>query len=252
VVSKTGLATLHIPSTADRVRDELRRLIIAGVLEPGRALNEKDVAEQLGVSRSPVREALQRLVAERLLVAARNKSVTVKRFTTEDVTEIYDARIAIENHAAVTVMADGPQRISETRALLEDALVQLRVALDADDPVEVAEADLAFHQQLVRCGRNSRLTDAYLLLSAETLTCMARERLTLRSADELMRDHRELVDALVANDPDRMSWLIAQHLRRASSNLATRSATEQVADFATAASQPNLADAPQPRSETTP
>jgi DNA-binding GntR family transcriptional regulator len=252
VDSRTGLATLHLPSTADQVRNELRRLIIAGVLEPGRALNEKDVAEQLGVSRSPVREALQRLVAERLLVAARNKSVTVKRFTTEDVNEIYDARIAIENHAAQTVMSAGPQRINETRALLEDALVQLRAALETDDPVEVAEADLAFHQQLVRCGRNSRLTDAYLLLSAETLTCMARERHALPPGDELMQDHRDLVDALMAKDPDRMSRVIAQHLHQASSNLATSSASEPVAGATATAAQPNLADVPQPRSETTP
>jgi DNA-binding GntR family transcriptional regulator len=205
VVSTTGLATLHLPSTADRVRDELRRLIVSGALQPGQPLNEKDIAEQLGVSRSPVREALQRLVAERLLVAARNKSVTVKRFTTEDVNEIYDARIAIETHAAHTVIAGGAQRINETSALLEESLLHLRAALDTDDRVEVADADLAFHQLLVRCGGNSRLTDAYL------------------------QDHRDLVDALRANDPERMSRVITQHLGRASSNLSANSSTEPVA-----------------------
>lgn len=219
MTSNSGLATLHIQSTADRVRDELRRLIISGALAPGQPLNEKDVAAQLGVSRSPVREALQRLVAERLLVAARNKSVTVRRFLPEDVNEIYDARIAIENHAAQTVIAGGAQRINEACRLLEDSLLQLRAALDTDDRVEVAEADLAFHQQLVRCGGNSRLTDAYLLLSAETLTCMTRERRELPPGDELMQDHRDLVDALRAHEPERMSRVISQHLLRATSNL---------------------------------
>lgn len=251
MVSTTGLATLHLPSTSDRVRDELRRLIVSGALQPGQPLNEKDIAEQLGVSRSPVREALQRLVAERLLVAARNKSVTVKRFTNEDVNEIYDARIAIETHAAHTVMAAGVQRIDETSALLEASLLHLRAALDTDDRVEVADADLAFHQQLVRCGGNSRLTDAYLLLSAETITCMTRLEFAIPSGDELMQDHRDLVDALRANDPQRMSQVIAQHLGRASSNLSANSATEPVVGRMTAGPQPHLAEGPHHRSETT-
>ena len=219
MTSNNGLAALHIQSTADRVRDELRRLIISGALAPGQPLNEMDVAAQLGVSRSPVREALQRLVAERLLVAARNKSVTVRRFTPEDVNEIYDARIAIENHAAQTLIAAGAQRIDEACGLLDNCLLQLRAALDSDDRVEVAEADLAFHQQLVRCGGNSRLTDAYLLLSAETLTCMARERRELPPGDEVIQDHRDLVEALRAREPKRMSRTISQHLLRAASNL---------------------------------
>ena len=221
----TGLAALQLQSTANRVCDELRRLIVSGALEPGQRLNEADVAEQLGVSRSPVREALQRLVAERLLIAERNKSVTVKHFTDGDINEIYDARIAIESHAAVTVIAAGPQRVAETAALLENALQKLRTALDNGDHVEIAEADLAFHQQLVRCGGNSRLNDAYLLLSAETVTCMTRLEIARPSGDELMQDHRDFIDALNTHDPNRISQVIAQHLNRASSNLSTYSPT---------------------------
>lgn len=227
MVLSTGLAALQLQSTANRVRDELRRLIVSGALKPGQRLNEADVAEQLGVSRSPVREALQRLVAERLLIAERNKSVMVKQFTDDDINEIYDARIAIESHAAVTVIAAGPQRVAETVELLEGALQDLRTALDTGDRVEIAEADLAFHQQLVRCGRNSRLNDAYLLLSAETVTCMTRLEIARPSGDELMQDHRDFVDALNTHDPARISAVIAQHLNRASSNLSAFSPTER-------------------------
>ena len=96
MASELRLAPLEFTSTTDRVYAELRRLIISGTLAPGQALNEKTVADQLGVSRSPVREAFQRLVTERLLLAERNKSVTVKEFTDADIQEIYAARIAIE------------------------------------------------------------------------------------------------------------------------------------------------------------
>jgi len=223
----TGLAALKLQSTADRVCEELRRLVVSGALEPGQRLNEKDVAEQLGVSRSPVREALQRLVGERLLIAERNKSVTVKRFTIEDINEIYDARIAIESHAAATVIAAGPQKIAETTALLEHALQRLRAALDTGERIVIAEADLAFHQQLVRCGGNSRLSEAYLLLSAETVTCMTRLENARPSGDELIQDHRDFIHALTTQDPNRTSRVIAQHLDRASTNLSACSPADR-------------------------
>ncbi len=214
-----GLATLRMRSTADRVCDELRRLIISGALEPGQALNEKHVAEQLGVSRSPVREALQRLVAERLLVGERNKTVTVKEFTDDDINQIYDARVAIESHAAVTVISAGPQRVRQACERLEGAVGDFPRAVEASDRLQIAEADLAFHQQLVRCGGNARLLDAYLVLSAETLACMSWLEAAHPSGDELIQDHRDLIHALNGQDPEHTRRVITQHLDRASSKL---------------------------------
>lgn len=238
MVPSSGLATLHIRSTADRVCDELRRLIISGALEPGQPLNEKHVAEQLGVSRSPVREALQRLVSERLLISRPNKTVTVRAYTDDDINEIYDARIAIESHAAATVIAAGSEAVARTCAELEQALQLLETALHGGDRLELAQSDLAFHQVLVRCGGNSRLTEAYLLLSAETVTCMTWLEIARPSGDELMQDHQELVDALRAQDPVTMSTAISMHLNRASLNLSASSPAER---------QPaHLAPVPQP------
>ena len=88
-------------STSDHISDDLRQMIIEGQLVPGEQLGEARIAELLGVSRAPVREALQQLVQEKLLVAARNKGVSVVNFTATDIWEIYDARYAIESHAAV-------------------------------------------------------------------------------------------------------------------------------------------------------
>ncbi len=238
----TGLATLHIPSTADRVYDQLWRLIVSGSLEPGEPLNEKHIGEQLGVSRSPVREALQRLVSERLVIARPNRTVTVREYTDEDIAEIYDARIVIESHAAATVISAGPATISATCDRLEDALGRLGAALGTGDRLEIVEADLAFHQDLVRCGGNSRLADAYLLLSAETVTCMSWLENARPSGGELMQDHRELVDALRARDPVAMAQAIAQHLNHASANLSAASPTER--------SPLNPAPVPNPRQET--
>ena len=236
MTSSTGLAAVHFQSTADRVRDQLRRLIVSGALEQGQPLTEQDLAEQLGVSRSPVREALQDLVAERLLVAERNRSVTVKRFTKADINEIYDARIAIESHAAAVVISAGRHEVDEAVVLLENALLALQTALDTGGRVEIAEADLAFHQQLVRCGGNSRLTEAYLLLSAETVTCMTRLEIAYPSGAELIQDHNDFIDALKTGDANESSRVIARHLDLASTKLANCSSSEE--------SDPHAATAP--------
>lgn len=225
--SELRLSPLTFTSTTDRVCAELRRLIISGTLTPGQALNEKAVAEQLGVSRSPVREAFQRLVSERLLVSERNKSVTVSEFSPTDIQEIYDARIAIESHAARMIISAGGATVERAAEHLEGALRALREELDDGDRLAVAQADLAFHQALVKCGRNSRLVAAYELLSAETLTCMAWLENAKPSGDELMQDHRDFIDALRAHDADQITTVIAQHLSRANSNLAASSPAER-------------------------
>lgn len=222
-MSDGTLAALDLPSTADRVFAELRRQIISGGLEPGQRLNENLIAEQLGVSRSPVREAFQRLVAERLLTAARNKSVRVTAFTAADVEEIYDARIAIETHSALTVIRRGPDRVQDAITRLSTALEQLGAALATGDRLDIARADLHFHQELVRCGGNSRLTETYLLLSAETVTCIARLEIAKPSGAELMQDHQDIIDALVTKDPAVIGRTIASHLGTASTNLVTPS-----------------------------
>lgn len=221
------LSPLTFTSTTDRVCTELRRLIMSGALTPGHALNEKSVADQLGVSRSPVREAFQRLVTERLLVSERNKSVTVKEFTDADIEEIYDARTAIESHAARTIVGAGAAAVERTAAHLEQALEALREQLADGDRLAIAQADLEFHQALVASGGNSRLMAAYQLLSAETLTCMAWLENAKPSGGELMQDHRDFIDALRAHDPDQITTVITQHLSRANSNLAASTPAER-------------------------
>lgn len=225
--SHLRLTPLHFTSTTERVYTELRRLIIAGQLAPGQALNEKTVADQLGVSRSPVREAFQRLVTERLLLAERNKSVTVIEFTGADIREIYDARIAIETHAAQTITSAGPAAVQATVGALEDALRVLHQKLDTGDRLAIGEADLAFHQALVDAGGNSRLNAAYRLLSTEAMTCMAWLEHLHQTGDDLIQDHRDYIDALQTPDPARITSVIAEHLSKANTNLAACTRTDQ-------------------------
>ena len=89
----------HIKTIRDQVYQILRDEICAGKYAPGSWLQETELTEYLGVSRSPVREALRRLVADGLLMEIPNKGVFVKEFTARDIDEIFDMRVMLESYA---------------------------------------------------------------------------------------------------------------------------------------------------------
>jgi DNA-binding GntR family transcriptional regulator len=221
-VAVSGLSSLKLlerKSTSDRISDELRQMIIEGALRPGEQLAEARIAEQLGVSRAPVREALQQLVQQKLLVAARNKGVTVVSFTASDIWEIYDARCAIESHAAVRIVEGGPGARARAVDGLRTVLDKLRVAVKHGDSRQISAADLDFHMTLVAAAGNSRLVDAYSILSAQTLTCINRLELALPSGAEVIDDHELLADAIASGDKEATVKAIHDHLTVAADHL---------------------------------
>ena len=213
------LKTLERKSTSDRISDELRQMIIEGALLPGEQLGEARIAEQLGVSRAPVREALQQLVQQKLLVATRNKGVTVVTFSASDVWEIYDARCAIESHAALRIVDGGPGSQARATDRLRNALGGLRTAVKRGDHREISTADLDFHMALVAAAGNSRLVDAYAILSAQSLTCINRLEIAIPSGEEILDEHEVLIDALTTGERDAIVKAITDHLTVAASHL---------------------------------
>jgi DNA-binding GntR family transcriptional regulator len=221
-VAESGLSrlkTLERTSTSDRISGELRQMIIEGSLLPGEQLGEARIADQLGVSRAPVREALQQLVQQKLLVATRNKGVSVVTFSASDVWEIYDARCAIESHAAQRILEGGQGTTIRATDALRRVLGDLRSAVKRGDHREISAADLNFHMTLVAMADNSRLVDAYSILSAQALTCINRLEIAIPSGEEVIDDHEILIDALAGGDRDVLIKSIKDHLTVAASHL---------------------------------
>jgi DNA-binding GntR family transcriptional regulator len=219
VAGLNSLKALERKSTSDRISEELRQMIIEGSLLPGEQLGEARIAELLGVSRAPVREALQQLVQQKLLVAARNRGVSVVSFSASDVWEIYDARCAIESHAARRIVDGGPGARARASDRLRVEVDRLRVAVGRGDPRQISSADLQFHLTLVQAAENSRLVDAYSILSAQALTCINRLEIAVPSGDEVVDDHQNLVDLLVKGDLEGLLAAVNEHLSVAASHL---------------------------------
>ena len=167
------LSAITNRSTSVIIAEQLTDRIVDGSFRPGEQINEAHVASQLNVSRGPVREALQRLVQEGLLISKPNRGVFVRELTATDVAEIYVAREVIECASAEIIVARASEERAITAAELEAIVDRMVPLIAAEDWRAVSRLDLAFHTRLVEASGNMRLHRAYLTLATETLICMS-------------------------------------------------------------------------------
>jgi DNA-binding GntR family transcriptional regulator len=172
MTNKQGLTAMTPQSTSIKIAEELRERIIDGYFAPGQQINETLVSSQLKLSRGPLREALQRLSQEGLLVSKPNRGVFVAELTPVDVDEIYSVREILELGAAELLMAQTAVQRRHVADKLKGIAAKLSAAAEADDWAVVLKLDLEFHTTLVSAPGNSRLLRAYTTLATESLICM--------------------------------------------------------------------------------
>jgi DNA-binding GntR family transcriptional regulator len=141
---------LVLKSLREQVYDHLRHLMSRGEIQPGSFINQDELAARLGVSRTPLRDALLQLEAEGFVAILPRRGVRVEALTVEDVRHMYEVVGALEGAA---VLAAFPRLGAEERAALRRLNREMEDALDADDFDRYYEANLAFHDVFLdRCG----------------------------------------------------------------------------------------------------
>ncbi|WP_017541799.1 GntR family transcriptional regulator [Nocardiopsis halophila] len=198
------------PSARDRAYDWIGSAILTGVYAEGQFLDEVALAQEVGTSRTPVREALHRLQAERFVELVPRRGAQVRVVNAKEMKEIYQARFVIESDAALRICERGRGAPAGFTELIE----AMEAAGRRRDWNEMAQLDQAFHASLVRHQGNAVLAEMYdamrprqVRLSVRTIT-EAPERLPV-----IEREHRELAAALAANDGERSVDLLKVHLR---------------------------------------
>lgn len=202
------------PSTVDLIAAELRNAIFSGALPVGSPLGEVETATQLGVSRSPFREAAQRLVQEGLLTSVPGRGLRVSVIAPEHVPDLNEARIAVESQAVRRIVADAPPLDD-----LETAFAALERASAHDDARAIGDADLAFHRLLVDTAGNRRLSHymATLVIETRIASLSAPDGYAVRRT--VSPTYRTLLDALAAGDADAAVAAITQQLDEATQRL---------------------------------
>jgi DNA-binding GntR family transcriptional regulator len=202
----------HQQRAADVVREALRDAILDGELEPGTRLREEELAREFGVSRTPVREALQQLVAEGIVEISPHQGAVVTRLSVEDILAIYVVREALEG-----VSARLAARRATTRQIdaLQTMVAEMEAMSATISPADMAEMNLRFHAAL-RDAAGNRLLDRFLSQIEHAIrrfgqTTYAYPNRTATSVAE----HRAIIDAVAAHDPERAEALATQHMREA-------------------------------------
>lgn len=196
-------------ATASVIADAIRERIIDGTFPPGAQLGEVQLAEQLDVSRGPVREALQRLIQEGLLEGRPHRGVFVIELDRDDVVDVYRARGAIERAAASVLIA---RRDREAFTALEALVERMGSEAERGRWAAVARLDREFHETLVDAAGSKRLSRMFRTLLAETVMCLAALEPSYPHRRELVREHQNVLGALRYGDEASVHECIAEHL----------------------------------------
>lgn len=215
-----GFSAITPATTAVRIADQVRERIVDGFFAPGEQVNEALLASQLGVSRGPVREALQRLCQEGLLISRPNRGVFVVEMTKEDVDEIYGVREILELGAAEIIMAQTAQRRQEVSDELVNIASQLPAAIAAGDWAHVSRLDLQFHTTLIAHAGNSRLLRAYTTLANESLICMLNLEKAYPTPSTLSHDHMAMAKLMATGSMSEIHSAFHRHVSGAEDHFA--------------------------------
>lgn len=193
-------------SRADDVYARLRSAITAGRVRPNQRLIETELAEQLAVSRTPIREALQRLAAESLLVPAR-RGWQVRAFSLDEVREIYEVLAPLEGYATrLATLRASDQEVKE--------LVELNASLEeaARDPRQLVEMNNRFHDAVAAMAKNERLAHELYRNRQFYFNNIIAPLYSDDETSEALHHHREIVDALVERDHEAAERVAREHV----------------------------------------
>ncbi len=205
------------PSLVDAAHDQIRRRILDNVWPPGHRALEQEVALELGMSRTPVREALMQLQNEGLVEVIPRHGMRVLPVSPTDMREIYEILTALECMAAELLARKRPGN-AELQPLV-DATDAMDAALKADDLDAWARADERFHAQLLELAGNRQL-QATVLNYWDRAHRARMFSLRLRPAPvNSTREHMQLVESLRAGDPDGAAQVNRAHRERANREL---------------------------------
>lgn len=201
-------------SIVDAIANDLRTRLFAGELTADVALTEIEVAASYDVARPTAKAAIERLVAEGLLVRGVHKTARVAALGPDAVRDIYLARAYLESEVL--------RRLAATRTVPADAVRANRdiAALVDDSPMAVVEPDMRFHTSLIDAVGNERVSKMYRSLVSEVRLCMTRiQSLNLIDTALIQAEHQKILELMGAGEGEAAARLLDEHLGRARERL---------------------------------
>lgn len=199
-------------TVCEALRDAIRR----GILEPGERLMEVQLAEELGISRTPVREAIRKLEQEGYVIMMPRRGTYVSSLSVHDVKEIFEIRTALESlSTTLATMRIEPEELEKLRTLL----IEIEGHIKRKDIDKIVATDIEFHGLLYQVSRNERLVTIISNLKEQ----LARFRTLSMSypgrLQKTLEEHRAMVEAIAAGDVDAARDAAEHHMEQAEETL---------------------------------
>lgn len=205
----TELAFLRSRSLTTVIQEKIERMILEGEFTPGQRLNEMAIAQALGVSRSPVREACRKLEQAGMVEIINNRGMFVRSVDLKQALDIYDIRGALGDLAGQLIARHAtPEDIADLRRQVDD----MALSVEQDDAKAYYRQNLRFHRSLVEGTRNPRLAEMFLGTDKELHLYRQRSLVQPAGMHVSQQEHRAIVEAIASGDEARAGEAFRRHV----------------------------------------
>ena len=191
----------------------LKDRILTRQLDPKERISVTDIASGLGVSRTPVTDALKRLAAEGLVEIVPRVGTFVTELTARDVAELFDLRLLLESYAIEKIFKNG--QVDQILEDIQDSIEVMSRATHEDDYGDYdafIEGDRQLHLSFIRATKNAHLMEMYTELNVHMHVARAHYINNIENAREAHLEHEAIVEAFKAKDPERVKIELARHI----------------------------------------
>lgn len=208
------------------VSEALRQAIQEGVLKPGERLMEIQLADELGVSRTPIREAIRKLELEGFVVMIPRRGTYVADISLKDISQVFEIRSALEELAAGLAA----ERITgEEVETLERMVVEIGDYIEEKDMEKIVTADVQFHDVLYKASRNIRLAEIINNLREQILRFRSVSMNQPGRLDKTWEEHRQLVEAIASHNAAQARKIARLHMEHSEQALLSGMKDEKTA-----------------------
>lgn len=194
--------------------EKIRSFILQGEAQPGMQLTEEKLSDIAGVSRTPVRDAVQRLENELLLVRSASKRLSVANWSEGEIDEMFTLRAMLERHAAERAAkrmdADSLDQLREINDALKSAVNRTEPHVGA-----FLDANRQFHDLILNCAQSPRLSKLLPALVEQPVVRRTAHQYSVEDLAQSGKDHDELIAAFAAQDENWAGAIMTSHIRRA-------------------------------------
>lgn len=198
------------------VIENIRDAILSGDFPAGMRLTELQLADEMGVSRTPIREAIRNLEQEGLVVMIPRRGAYVADVSIHDINEVYEIRTALETLAAGLAA----ERIEDSEIEeMDKYLIATRTYVSRLDYAKIVEMDTAFHDVIYKASRNKRCMNIISTLRQQITSIRERSMPYPGRLDQMLLEHRAIVDAIAQRDVEKAQMAVKTHMENAERTL---------------------------------